>query len=99
MVGCVEDQRVVELTQLFQVVKDLTDLGVKPLDLLTVVEQIAPDEARVGQIGRHLDIGELATRAAARAFLVGAMGFVAPHPEAEGLTRLAGLEEIDEVAA
>ena len=92
-----DHERVVELAGLLEMVEDPAEVRVEPLDLEGVVEHVAADHVRVGEVGRQRHVGERPARASAGAFLVDAVGLVAADPEAERLAGLAFREEGGEV--
>ena len=76
---------VVELAILFQGLDRAGNRLVEMLDLHEVIEKVAPDDRVVGEDRRNDHLGGVLSHPSPRAFLVAAMGFVRPQPEAKGL--------------
>jgi serine/threonine protein kinase HipA of HipAB toxin-antitoxin module len=91
-----DHQRVRRPARGLERLEHLAQVAVEPLDREVVVQQVAPDLGRIGEIGRDDHVLDLHPGLHALALLVRAMGIAVAEPEAERLFLRHRLEKVGE---
>ena len=89
---------VIQFAGVFQDAEHASQLGIEPFDFERIIEQVAADLRRIGKPCGKANIFQPLPCPHARPCLVRPVRFMPTIPETKGLTRLAGGEEVIEIA-